>query len=613
MLLCRLGAIGQIRIEVVSPKLLLPDSPIYLAADFNNWQPGDIAYMLKKQPNGIFYIELPDTLTYFEYKFTQGSWVVVEGKANRSSRFNRVYNRATEPNPKLIKATIEGWEGKPTYRFVINQIPDNTPKDASLYISGNFNNWKAGDEHYKLQKQGNGTNRVAVVSESDHLEFKFTRGDWVSVEGQINGKARPNRTIFRSSIRDTENLSCEITSWEDLSGTFNFFSILDLLLLFSAFQSILLIIAIRSLQDYNRQANRWLVISLAFMAIMILIRVVMAYRDVAQIYTKLLFLPDFVWFLYAPLFYFYIQKLLFKSSKLSTRWWVHFVPALLQLMIYLPYFFVESKILQYKFVNQDVDLQLIYKVLGLLAWVFNLYYWIICRRLISSYRKLYANQASSEQNIQYLSAVLFIQAVCLALWLFTIVMYVVGYFFQINIAEIIPQSTDTIWLIFSTIPYFLGYFAIQQPEIFKLHETILPTEPQNITSVHESIAETKETEPDESLHVYKEQIDSFMEKQRPYANAGLTINELANGLKMQPHLLSKVINEVYGKNFFDFINEHRIEEFKKKFEDPRNKQYTLLTIAFEVGFNSKTAFNRAFKKMTQQTPREYFYESRAGE
>jgi len=82
---------------------------------------------------------------------------------------------------------------------------------------------------------------------------------------------------------------------------------------------------------------------------------------------------------------------------------------------------------------------------------------------------------------------------------------------------------------------------------------------------------------------------------------------------MPQHLLSKVINEVYEKNFFDFINEYRIDEFKQRFEDPRNRHYTMLAIAFEVGFNSKTAFNRSFKKMTHQTPREYFYESRVEE
>ena len=74
---------------------------------------------------------------------------------------------------------------------------------------------------------------------------------------------------------------------------------------------------------------------------------------------------------------------------------------------------------------------------------------------------------------------------------------------------------------------------------------------------------------------------------------------------MPPHVLSKVLNEGYDKNFFDFINTHRIEELKARLHNPQFRSYTLLSMALEVGFNSKTAFNRSFKKLTNQTPSEY--------
>ena len=86
----------------------------------------------------------------------------------------------------------------------------------------------------------------------------------------------------------------------------------------------------------------------------------------------------------------------------------------------------------------------------------------------------------------------------------------------------------------------------------------------------------------------------------------MTLNDLAAKLKVQPHVLSKVINDGFEKNFFDLVNTYRIEEFKRRIEDPRYKNYTLLSLAFEVGFNSKTAFNRSFKKITNQTPSDFF-------
>ena len=611
-------AIAQIRLEVIRhAPFKTANQRLFLAGDFNNWQPGDVNYEFKRRPDGVYALELPDTLRRFKYKLTQGSWGLTEGDTKGNSRSDRLYDRAVETDPQLIQLQIDGWEAHATYRFVITEIPANTPKDATLYIAGNFNNWDPGDENHQLRRQVDGTYRVTVVSDLNRLEYKFTRGDYDSVEGQENGKTRPNRLIYRNEMIDNENIEAKIISWEDLSGTFRAISIYDLLLLFSAFQSILLIIAITTMQDYNRQANRWLVVSLAFTALIVFIRVTSAYREVAQLYTKLLLVPDFVLFLYAPLFYFYIQKLLFKTPKLPDKWWGHFLLSGIQLLLYLPYFLMEHKRLQLKIVNREIDLMWLFWGAGTVALLVNVYYWFACRRIIRTYRILYTTQASYEQNLQYLSTVLAIQAVCLGLWLFSGGLFGVGYFFDVDTAAIVQKSIDTIWLAFSTIPYFLGYFAIHQPEIFKL-----PAKPMAFLSpndepsviIHDA-APTIEKEPEliESLTMYKEKIEAFMKKTKPYTNAGLTLNELASKLKMPPHLLSRVINEGYEKNFFDFINEYRIEEFKQRFEDPRNRQYTMLAIAFEVGFNSKTAFNRAFKKMTQQTPREFFFEARLEE
>jgi AraC-like DNA-binding protein len=75
---------------------------------------------------------------------------------------------------------------------------------------------------------------------------------------------------------------------------------------------------------------------------------------------------------------------------------------------------------------------------------------------------------------------------------------------------------------------------------------------------------------------------------------------------MSPNHLSQVINQLEGKNFFDFVNAYRVEEVKRKMADDRSKKLTLLAIALESGFNSKTSFNMVFKKMTGQTPSQYY-------
>lgn len=90
-----------------------------------------------------------------------------------------------------------------------------------------------------------------------------------------------------------------------------------------------------------------------------------------------------------------------------------------------------------------------------------------------------------------------------------------------------------------------------------------------------------------------------------YEDAELTLTTLALKLGIHPHELSRIINLGLAKNFSDFINEFRVREIARKMRDPAYDRLTLLGIAYESGFNSKTTFNRVFKEMTGKTPVDY--------
>ena len=85
----------------------------------------------------------------------------------------------------------------------------------------------------------------------------------------------------------------------------------------------------------------------------------------------------------------------------------------------------------------------------------------------------------------------------------------------------------------------------------------------------------------------------------------LTLDQLAGQLSMKAKLLSQVINEVLGQNFFDFINRYRIQEARRLLTNPVDPKVTVLEILYEVGFNSKSSFNTLFKKYTGLTPTEF--------
>jgi len=109
----------------------------------------------------------------------------------------------------------------------------------------------------------------------------------------------------------------------------------------------------------------------------------------------------------------------------------------------------------------------------------------------------------------------------------------------------------------------------------------------------------------EDVEQYKNKIRKYMAIEKPFLDRELTIYGLASKVRIPRHFLSEVINEHMGMNFYQFINEYRVQEVKKRMKEPGNEHLTILAIAFDSGFNSKSSFNTIFKENTGMTPSEY--------
>ncbi|MDQ2771014.1 MAG: helix-turn-helix transcriptional regulator, partial [Bacteroidota bacterium] len=103
---------------------------------------------------------------------------------------------------------------------------------------------------------------------------------------------------------------------------------------------------------------------------------------------------------------------------------------------------------------------------------------------------------------------------------------------------------------------------------------------------------------------WREKLLHLMEQEQPWLEPELTLTELAHRLRTNPGLLSKVINAGCGQNFNDFVNTYRVQEARRKLADARFAHYSLVGVALESGFNSKSTFNRVFRKVTGQAPSE---------
>lgn len=99
----------------------------------------------------------------------------------------------------------------------VTQVPINSPANFSIFVAGNFQGWNPEDPNYELTDNGDGTYEITISPNPGTLEFKFTRGGWATVEGNVNGGFLPNRTLDYDGTPTTENFV--IQSWEDIGGT----------------------------------------------------------------------------------------------------------------------------------------------------------------------------------------------------------------------------------------------------------------------------------------------------------------------------------------------------------------------------------------------------------
>jgi len=127
----------------------------------------------------------------------------------------------------------------------------------------------------------------------------------------------------------------------------------------------------------------------------------------------------------------------------------------------------------------------------------------------------------------------------------------------------------------------MGFFAMKQPAIFKISVSFKKYKDSALS--------------EDDIRRIGTDLDRLMQTNKPYLNPKLTKAELAVLTETNTSNLSRIINEGFGKNFFDFINAYRVQEFIRLVRDENHSNYTFVAIAEEVGFNSKPLLTRPLK------------------
>ncbi|HLO60916.1 MAG TPA: helix-turn-helix domain-containing protein [Bacteroidales bacterium] len=190
-------------------------------------------------------------------------------------------------------------------------------------------------------------------------------------------------------------------------------------------------------------------------------------------------------------------------------------------------------------------------------------------------------------------------------WLKYIIVLILSLFLTVSLYNLIFAGSElnvVMNLIFLFVIFSIAYYSLRQKEIFPFNENqtrdiISLDNPDEITK--------KKIVSDQELIRYKSELNKLMSEKKPFTDSELNLIKLAGLLDVTPHQLSYIINSGFNENFFQFINKFRVERAKQLLTSNSLNNYSIMGIAFESGFNSKTAFNLTFKKITNLTPSEY--------
>lgn len=318
---------------------------------------------------------------------------------------------------------------------------------------------------------------------------------------------------------------------------------------------------------------------------------------VVQKPTNLGMLRNTLAFLQIPVFYLYVLSVCYSDFKLKPKYLLHLLPFLMANVILLPRFYlvnVASKINLLQNRQSVLELQFNHILFHTQIVVYLIAVFMLLRKTKKLYLENYAGANINSYNwiFQFTSAlaILYLIALVKNIFKFSEYEYISV---RINSGLLIFQLCVTCWYLLK---------ALNNPSLFRNIDSKLKL-------VSDIILENKDSEPlagnekkqDETLS----KLQQFMITEKPFLNPSLTIQDISNTIQIPTRELSILINHQLDQHFYDFVNSYRIEQAMEILKDTSKSKLTILEILYEVGFNSKSSFNTAFKKHTGYTPTDY--------
>lgn len=293
--------------------------------------------------------------------------------------------------------------------------------------------------------------------------------------------------------------------------------------------------------------------------------------------------------IHGPFLLLYVQSLIGKKQTFERINLLHFITPLSYYVFLSPIFFLpEDEILKFVFEQLPTNPPLYIEIYSVLTDLSGVTYVIWSLLILKRHQKNIGDNFSftEEVNLKWLRNIILGMAV---LW-FTVV--ATSIMTDDNLGSSIVFGVAVVFI------FLIGYKGSRQGIIFtdEFQKTI-PKEP--LTKYQKSSLTSDQAKE------YLDRLAQYVKQEKPYIESRLTLPQLAGQLEMNHNYLSQVINDKLNQNFYDFINGHRIAEFKERLSNDTSNRYTFLAHAHESGFSSKSSFNEVFKKIEGKTPSQY--------
>ena len=337
----------------------------------------------------------------------------------------------------------------------------------------------------------------------------------------------------------------------------------------------------------NKQANRLLATILFFLSYRLLIQIMRLF-GLGRYDTWYYFMLDFSW-IHGPLLFFYLKAHLTPNFKFSKKDALHFVPFLIQVAFSV---FVRLQNLYWDGTRESLSWLGYW---GYVVWMNLSTIYLVASILIIFYTTKAQKflQTKSQKDIISSGSMNWLKRVLISFKVYfsCVLMILLVDFIFLNEAQFTSYFYFTQFYYYpffigiSGLTYWLGLEGYKRKDIKNLKSKISNEELDQLT-------------------LMAKDLESTMDQNKWFKDPGLTLSTLASKMEVKPYLLTKCLNTVIQKKFADYINELRVEELRMLLKQPENSKYTLLSLAFEAGFNSKSSFNRAVKKHLGISPSE---------